>query len=68
MLLEVENKIFPLLDLTIGNKTFFKDFIYLVRKRGREGKREGEKHHSVAPCVRSNPTRALAHNLGMCPD
>ena len=28
---------------------FFKDFIYLFLERGREGKREGEKHHVWLP-------------------
>ena len=45
----------------------FKDFIFIFRQRGREGKREGEKHqYVVASCV--PPTGDLACNPGMCPD
>ena len=35
--------------MKLVNHTFFKDFIYLFifRQRGREGKREGEKHQCV---------------------
>ena len=46
---------------------FFKDFIYLFLKGGKEGKREGEKHQCViASCVPT--TGHLSHNPGMCPD
>ena len=46
---------------------FFKDFIYLIfRKRGREGKREGEKHQSVASHM--CPSQDQIPNPGMCPE
>ena len=42
----------------------FKDFIYLFLERGREGEREGEKHHCmVASCT--PPAGDLARNPGM---
>ena len=41
--------------------------LFIFRGRGREGKREGEKHQCVvASCL--PPTGDLAHNPGMCPD
>ena len=48
---------------------FFKGFIYLFifRKSGREGEREGEKHQCVV-AYHAPPTGDLAHNPGMCPD
>ena len=42
---------------------FFKDFLYFVRERGREG----EKHHRMVASF-TPPTGDLAHNPGMCPD
>ena len=39
-------------------------FIYFQREG--KGRREGEKHQSVAS--RAPPTGDVAHNLGMCPD
>ena len=45
---------------------FFKDFIYLFLERGREGEREGEKHHCVV-ASHAPPTGDLACNPGMCP-
>ena len=53
-----------------AQKSFFvKDFISvcIIRERGREGEREGEKQ----PCVVAShtpPTGDLAQNPGMCPD
>ena len=42
-------------------------FTFRQRGRGKEGEREGEKHHCVvASCV--PPTGDLACNPGMCPD
>ena len=46
--------------------SFLKDFIYLFLERGREGEREGEKHHCVV-ASRAPPTGDLAYNPGMCP-
>ena len=42
-------------------------FIYLILTRGREGEREGEKHHCVA-ASQAPPTGDLAHNPDRCPD
>ena len=54
--------------------------IYVFSQRGREGKREGEKHRSekhrskkhqsIASCVRKHaqPDQGPNHILGMCPD
>ena len=39
----------------------------MFRKRGKEGEREGEKHHCVVAC-HMPPTGDLACNPGMCPD
>ena len=45
----------------------FKDFIYLLLERVRDGEREGEKHQCVvASCA--PPAGDLAVNPGMCPD
>ena len=46
---------------------FLKDFIYLFLERGREGKREGEKHQCVVASL-APPTGNLARNPGMCPE
>ena len=47
---------------------FLKDFIYFIfRERGREGKREREKHQCVV-VSHMPPTGDLAHNPGTCPD
>ena len=47
---------------------FKKDFMcFIFRERGREGEREGEKHHCVAASCMP-PTGDLAHNPGLCPD
>ena len=44
-----------------------KFYLFIFRERGREGEREGEKHHCVvASHVPS--TRDPALNPGMCPD
>ena len=32
-----------------NSRVFFKDFIYLFLKRGREGEREGEKYQCLTP-------------------
>ena len=45
----------------------FKEFIYLFLERGREWKREGEKHQCVVPS-HAIPTGDLAHNPVICPD
>ena len=36
----------------VGTYLFFKDCIYLFLEKGREGGREGEKHHVWLPLVR----------------
>ena len=41
--------------------------LFIFRKRGREGEREGKKHHCVI-ASHVPPTGELAHNPGMCPD
>ena len=41
--------------------------IFIFRVRGREGEREGEKHHCVVASL-VPPTGYLACNPGMCPD
>ena len=41
--------------------------LFIYRVRGREGEREGEKHHRVVASS-TPPTGDLAHNPGMCPD
>ena len=46
---------------------FLKDFTYLFSERGREEKREGEKHLCVV-ASHVPPTGDLAHNPSMCPD
>ena len=46
---------------------FLNIFIYLFLERGREGKREGEKHQCLVASHMA-PTGDLAHNPGMCPD
>ena len=45
---------------------FLKDFI-IFREKGKEGEREGEKHHCVVVSY-TPPTGDLALNWGMCPD
>ena len=47
------------------NKNRF--YLFIFRERGKEGKREGEKHQCVV-VSRAPPTGDLAHNPGMCPD
>ena len=44
----------------ICSRGFLKKYLFIFRKRGREGKREGEKHQ----CVVGD----LDHNSGMCHD
>ena len=47
---------------------FLKRFcLFILRLKGREGEREGEKHQHVA-ASHSPPTRDLARKPGMCPD
>ena len=49
---------------------FFKRFyfyLFIFRERGREGEREGEKHHCVVASHVAS-TGDLAHNAVMCPD
>ena len=49
-------------------KTFFKRFyVFILRERGREGEREGEKNQCVV-ASHVPPTGDLAHNPGMCLD
>ena len=46
---------------------FLRFYLFIFRERGRERKREGEKHQCVvASCT--PPTGGLACNPGMCPD
>ena len=45
----------------------FKDFIYSLLERVREGERKGEKHGCVIPS-HTPPSGDLAYNSGMCPD
>ena len=45
----------------------FKDFIYLLLERGREGEREKQKHQCVV-ATWVPPTGDLTSNPGMCPD
>ena len=45
----------------------FLKILFIFRKRGREGEREGEKHQCVV-ASHTPPAGDLAHNLGMCPD
>ena len=46
---------------------FFKDYLFIFREKGRERKREGEKHQCVV-ASHSFPTEDHACNPGMCPD
>ena len=51
----------------MGNILFFKRFyLFIFREKGREGKREGEKHQCVVASYMP-PTGDLAHNPGLCP-
>ena len=45
--------------------SFLKKILFIFRQRGREGKREEEKHQCVVDC-QAHPTGDLAHNPGMC--
>ena len=45
---------------------FIRFYLFIFRERGREGEREGEKHHCVV-ASHAFPTGDLAHNPGMCP-
>ena len=42
-------------------------YLFIFRKRGREGEREGEKHQCVV-ASRTSPTGDLARNPGLGPD
>ena len=42
-------------------------YLFILRQRGREGEREGEKHHCVV-ASHMPPTGDLACNPHMCPD
>ena len=44
----------------------FLKILFIFREKGREGEREGEKHHCVV-ASHMPPTGDLALNLGMCP-
>ena len=46
---------------------FLRFYFFIFRERGREGERQGEKHHCVV-ASHVPPTGDLAHNPGMCPD
>ena len=46
---------------------FLRFYLFIVRGRGREEEREGEKHQCVV-ASRAPPTGNLARNPGMCPD
>ena len=66
--------IFPILFLTSPRLFcachlcfFFLFLTFILRERGREGEREGEKQQCMI-ASRSPHTGDLAHNLGMCPD
>ena len=50
------------------SKSFFKIVIYLfiLRERGREGEKEGEKHQYMI-ASHAPPTGELARNPGVCP-
>ena len=45
----------------------FLKILFIFRQSGREGEREGEKHH-CGVASHMPPTGDLALNLGMCPD
>ena len=61
--------LFRISDETFEKTSFLKKII--LRERGREGEREGEKHHcereALIGCV-IPPTEVPAHNPGMCCD
>ena len=42
-------------------------YLFIFKDRGREGEREGKKHHRVV-ASHMPPTGDLARNPGMCPD
>ena len=46
---------------------FLRFYLFIFRKRGREGVREGEKHQYVVASLVPT-TGDLASNPGMCPD
>ena len=46
---------------------FLRFYLFVFRKRGMEGEREGEKRQCVV-VSHVPPTGELAHNPGMCPD
>ena len=46
---------------------FLRFYLFILRERGKEGEKEGEKHQCVAASCAS-PTGDLACNPGMCPD
>ena len=46
---------------------FFKDYLFIFREKGRERKREGEKHQCVV-ASHITSTGDLACNPGVCPD
>ena len=48
-------------------RLLFQRFYLFIKKRGREGEREGEKHQCVV-ASRAPTTGSLARNPGMCPD
>ena len=47
--------------------SFINFLIFILREKGREGERVGEKHQCVV-ASHMPPTRDLDHNPGMCPD
>ena len=42
-------------------------YLFILREKGREGEREGEKHQCVV-ASHASPTGNLACSPGMCPD
>ena len=46
---------------------FLRFYLFTCRERGREGEREGEKHHCVV-ASRAPRTGDLSLNPGVCPD
>ena len=48
-------------------KSFYEDYLFIFRERGREGEREGAKHQCVV-ASHAPATRDLACNPDMCPD
>ena len=56
------------LKMLIQFNDFLRFYFFNFRERGRERKREGEKHQCVVAFLAPPPTGDLACNPGMCPD